>query len=952
MEDDRLLSNRGTASAHIRPDRFDDLARRTVATLWFVLTLFGHAFVAAAQSQVSPDGSTPTRTPTFTWTASTTAQSYSLWVDDSQEEGKIYLKTISLDAAGCANGTGTCAVSPGVLLAPGKAYWQLGVQLSNRHSWIGEKSFTVPTTTSSADATAPIVTITQPTSDATYSSSTATLAIAGTASDQVGVSEVRWTSDRGASGVASGTTTWSANLPLVSGTNVLTVVARDGSNNVATDTLTVTYTPPSSGPVYPRGAIDTVNPVYRWNAISNAQSYSLWVDDSHEEGIIDLKTISPAAAGCPNGTGSCSVSPGVALAPGRAYWTLGVKTSSAHSWGAWVEFTVPDPNAPCLTLYPESQWHPADEQTGFIAVATNGCAWTATTSASWITITPGWTGGIGNGRVRYELSANTTGASRESDIVIGTRTYHVTQRAGTMCGAALSGYSDLYDANAHVESVQLSIGTSCAWTAVSSASWVALRADSRNGTGPATIRWDVAANTSGGSRSGTLTVAGRTYTVDQHGVPTGDSGCSYSISPLSLNAASGSASGQIVVSTSAGCAWSATSLSPFVDITGGFNGSGSGTVSYFVHDNTSTEARTGVLEVASRNVQLTQAGVGTGGCSYAISGNDPLPSGTATSSLTVSAPVGCPWTATAASEFLTITDRGSGNGTGSVHFAAANNGVHESRLGALTIAGQTVGIMQLGAGGEPTCVTAVTPNVVSPPAIGTAGTIVVSAQPNCVWSAVSGVPWVTLSGGSTTRVGSGSFSYDAGVNTGSARAVSIHIGAQEIAINQDGVTPTGNETSEIVWPAPQPKKANNCFGNCGGGCGTFLGVCGTNGGNWTSEVTGELRHVDDALLEVCSGGTLQLGVFPRYASTVRWTYHGVESPSCMAHDSLCRSWAGRLPFLIGKIFCGAAALGPYSYTICESARPWTWSYEESVVGRTMFPTAIVDNPDAPACGQQ
>jgi hypothetical protein len=84
---------------------------------------------------------------------------------------------------------------------------------------------------------------------------------------------------------------------------------------------------------------------------------------------------------------------------------------------------------------------------------------------------------------------------------------------------------------------------------------------------------------------------------------------------------------------------------------------------------------------------------------------------------------------------------------------------------------------------------------------------------------------------------------------------------------------------------------------------------------------------------------------------VRWTYHGVESPACIAHDSLCRSWVGSR-FLLGALFCGIAVLGPFDYTICESARPWTWSYEEPEVGRAMFPTAIIDNPDAPACAPE
>ena len=53
--------------------------------------------------------------------------------------------------------------------------------------------------------------------------------------------------DRGGSGTATGTTSWSVSgIALLSGSNVLTVTARDAAGNTSTDTLTVTYTPPDT----------------------------------------------------------------------------------------------------------------------------------------------------------------------------------------------------------------------------------------------------------------------------------------------------------------------------------------------------------------------------------------------------------------------------------------------------------------------------------------------------------------------------------------------------------------------------------------------------------------------------------------------------------------------------------------------------------------------------------
>ena len=58
------------------------------------------------------------------------------------------------------------------------------------------------------------------------------------------MTQVTWVNDRGGSGTATGTTSWSVSgIVLLSGQNVLTVTARDAAGNTSTDTLTVTYTP-------------------------------------------------------------------------------------------------------------------------------------------------------------------------------------------------------------------------------------------------------------------------------------------------------------------------------------------------------------------------------------------------------------------------------------------------------------------------------------------------------------------------------------------------------------------------------------------------------------------------------------------------------------------------------------------------------------------------------------
>ena len=91
----------------------------------------------------------------------------------------------------------------------------------------------------------PTVSITQPTSAATYATSATPLTtLQGTATG-TSLAGVAWVNSRGGSGTATGTTSWSvASITLQSGENVLTVTVTDGTGQINTDVLTVTYTPP------------------------------------------------------------------------------------------------------------------------------------------------------------------------------------------------------------------------------------------------------------------------------------------------------------------------------------------------------------------------------------------------------------------------------------------------------------------------------------------------------------------------------------------------------------------------------------------------------------------------------------------------------------------------------------------------------------------------------------
>ncbi len=89
------------------------------------------------------------------------------------------------------------------------------------------------------DTTPPTMTIGSPSSSGPAASSP--LTVTGTASDAGGVSQVTWSNAlTGQTGTATGTTTWTATIPLAAGTNDITITVIDSAGNPTTQTLSMT----------------------------------------------------------------------------------------------------------------------------------------------------------------------------------------------------------------------------------------------------------------------------------------------------------------------------------------------------------------------------------------------------------------------------------------------------------------------------------------------------------------------------------------------------------------------------------------------------------------------------------------------------------------------------------------------------------------------------------------
>ena len=190
-------------------------------------------------------------------------------------------------------------------------------------------------------------------------------------------------------------------------------------------------------------------------------------------------------------------------------------------------------------------------------------------------------------------------------------------------------------------------------------------------------------------------LAGLIWALD---VSQAEAQCSYSLTPTSFTVGSTSANRTLSVITGTQCSWTATTTASWITITAGATGTGIGSVTFVVSENTSGGERTATLTVAGQIVTVTQ---GTGSCSGTVTPLSFEVGSLATSrTLSVIAGTQCPWTATTAATWITITAGASGSGIGSVTFSVAANTTGVARNATLSVAGQSVAVSQTASGGS------------------------------------------------------------------------------------------------------------------------------------------------------------------------------------------------------------------------------------------------------------
>jgi len=226
------------------------------------------------------------------------------------------------------------------------------------------------------------------------------------------------------------------------------------------------------------------------------------------------------------------------------------------------------------------------------------CAWTATSNATWLTITTG-ASGTGNGTAFYSIAAN-TGVARTGTMTIAGQTVTVSQQAGAVASCTTATFQVNTNNQQAAYYLIYPDGTTHGWNSTRNFPSMPL--------GPYSITIDTVSGFTKLATPASFTLACGTVapTVTITYTPSSTT-CTYTVSPASIPVSSDAyTSAPITVTSSAStCAWTATSNATWLTITTGASGTGNGTVLYSIAANTGV-ARTGTMTIAGQTVTVSQ----------------------------------------------------------------------------------------------------------------------------------------------------------------------------------------------------------------------------------------------------------------------------------------------------------------------------------------------------------
>ncbi|MBR4250799.1 MAG: hypothetical protein IKQ15_00670 [Kiritimatiellae bacterium] len=297
---------------------------------------------------------------------------------------------------------------------------------------------------------------------------------------------------------------------------------------------------------------------------------------------------------------------------------------------------------------------------GAFSVNTGGSgSWTATTEADWITLNRA----SGNAGVSciYIVDANFSTDTRTATILIAGNTFTVSQ---TGYSATITPSSATADYTGGSGTVEITVDAGISWTAKPNVDWLAVQPTSGMSVG--SVSYTIAAHTKGtASRTGSITIAGKTFSVTQ-------TGTDVLIAPTSKNLASGVGTFTVEVVAQNTTKWTVTPNASWISVVDSGRGQGDDTVMVAVGANPSAKPRTGTVTIGSKTLTIAQNG--TSAISLSITPTNAEASAVgAYGNVAVYATPDAKWTAKSEDSWITVSDGASGEGNGNTKYVVTAN---------------------------------------------------------------------------------------------------------------------------------------------------------------------------------------------------------------------------------------------------------------------------------------
>lgn len=334
------------------------------------------------------------------------------------------------------------------------------------------------------------------------------------------------------------------------------------------------------------------------------------------------------------------------------------------------------------------------------------------------------------------------------------------------CGVQAQADSSTFPSAGGTGTLRLTTNRECAWSAQSGAAWVKL-AGPASGQGDGTVKFTVDPNSDPPARTAAITVNDVRLELSQQGRP-----CELAVSSeRELVEPAGGDRTVRVTATSEQCAWTATAAVPWIAVTAGARGTGSGSVSFHVAA-AAGPPRTGTLTIAGHVVHVEQGA----GCTYTTpTAAFNLASSGGSLTVPIDTAQDCGWTVQSSVPWITAVS-GPGSGSGQAVLAVAAN-TSPARQASVVVAGQTITVSQAGG-----CTYAVSPDAYNLPPAGSSGLVTVTTGEGCPWIGTSGAEWISLP--VTSGTGSAAVQFTVAPNPGIARTSSLSVAGDTVTVVQ------------------------------------------------------------------------------------------------------------------------------------------------------------------------